>query len=281
MVMSGVSVTYGIMAPWPPTQKPARSGAPARGRWRHDRAADLDPDRRRLAVRHPGRRRQGQGPEGPGGERHRLRGRRARLPHPRAHRGGRRGGLPGPQEPPVHADRRPARAAGGHRRQDPARLGSRGRRRRRSWSPTGASRPSPTRSPRCATPGDEVLVPAPYWTTYPEAIALAGGVPVVVPTDEPPAGSGSPSSSSRRPTRPRTKVLLFVSPSNPTGAVYPQGGDRGHRAVGGGARPVGGHRRDLRAPGLRRAPSSTRCRCSSPSWPTGASWSTAWPRPTP
>ena len=33
-------------------------------------------------------------------------------------------------------------------------------------------------------PGDEVLLPAPYWTTYPEAIALAGGVPVVLPTDE-------------------------------------------------------------------------------------------------
>src|SRR4051794_2281715 len=71
-------------------------------------------------------------------------------------------------------------------------------------------------------PGDEALLPAPYWVTYPEAIALAGGVPVVVPTDE---------STGFRPTiealeaavTPRTKLLVFVSPSNPTGAVSPPG----------------------------------------------------------
>jgi aspartate/methionine/tyrosine aminotransferase len=51
-------------------------------------------------------------------------------------------------------------------------------------------------------PQDEVLLPAPYWTTYPEVVALAGGVAVPVLTDE-------------------RKLLLFVSPSNPTGAVYP------------------------------------------------------------
>ena len=71
-------------------------------------------------------------------------------------------------------------------------------------------------------PGDEVLVLAPYWTTYPEVIALAGGVPVVDRHRRAPAASGSPSTSSRRPAPPRTKVLLFVSPSNPTGAVYPR-----------------------------------------------------------
>jgi aspartate aminotransferase len=68
-------------------------------------------------------------------------------------------------------------------------------------------------------PGDEVLVPTPFWTTYPEAIQLAGGVPVevfagadqgyLVTTDQLEAA-----------LTPRTKVLLFVSPSNPTGAVY-------------------------------------------------------------
>jgi aspartate aminotransferase len=69
-------------------------------------------------------------------------------------------------------------------------------------------------------PGDEVLVPAPYWTTYPESIALAGGVPVAVPTD---ATSGFRASVEQLEAActPRTKVLLFVSPSNPTGAVYP------------------------------------------------------------
>ncbi|MGH9180396.1 MAG: pyridoxal phosphate-dependent aminotransferase, partial [Acidimicrobiales bacterium] len=70
-------------------------------------------------------------------------------------------------------------------------------------------------------PGDEVLVPAPYWTTYPEAIALAGGVPVVVATDES-TGYRATLDQLEAARTPRTKVLLFVSPSNPTGAVYPR-----------------------------------------------------------
>ena len=70
-------------------------------------------------------------------------------------------------------------------------------------------------------PGDEVLVPAPYWTTYPEVITLAGGVPVVVPTD---ASSGFRVTVDQLEAArtPRTKIVLFVSPSNPTGAVYPR-----------------------------------------------------------
>jgi aspartate aminotransferase len=68
-------------------------------------------------------------------------------------------------------------------------------------------------------PGDEVLLPAPYWTTYPEAISLAGGSPVVVPTDETTGYRTSPAQLDRFLTD-RTKVLMFVSPSNPTGAVY-------------------------------------------------------------
>jgi len=70
-------------------------------------------------------------------------------------------------------------------------------------------------------PGDEVLVCAPYWTTYPESIALAGGVPVVVHCDE---STGFRVSVERLEAArtDRTKVLLFVSPSNPTGAVYPR-----------------------------------------------------------
>ena len=70
-------------------------------------------------------------------------------------------------------------------------------------------------------PGDEVIVLAPFWTTYPESIALAGGVPghrglrraQRVPLHRRGAGGGG---------HPRTKALLFVSPSNPTGAVYPR-----------------------------------------------------------
>jgi aspartate/methionine/tyrosine aminotransferase len=68
-------------------------------------------------------------------------------------------------------------------------------------------------------PGDEVLVLAPYWTTYPESIALAGGVPVVVHSDES-TGFRNSVEDLEAAVTPRTKALLFVSPSNPTGAVY-------------------------------------------------------------
>jgi aspartate/methionine/tyrosine aminotransferase len=69
-------------------------------------------------------------------------------------------------------------------------------------------------------PGDEVLVPAPYWTTYPEAIALAGGVPVDVPTTED-NGFHLTVEALERARTSATKILLFVSPNNPTGAVSP------------------------------------------------------------
>jgi aspartate aminotransferase len=69
-------------------------------------------------------------------------------------------------------------------------------------------------------PGDEVLLIAPYWTTYPEAIKLAGGVPVQVTTDET-SGYLASLEQLEAARSERTKVLLFVSPSNPTGAVYP------------------------------------------------------------
>jgi aspartate/methionine/tyrosine aminotransferase len=69
-------------------------------------------------------------------------------------------------------------------------------------------------------PGDEVLLPAPYWTTYPEAITLAGGKPVDVVTDA--AASYLPSVAQLEAARTdRTKVLLWCSPSNPSGAVAP------------------------------------------------------------
>jgi aspartate aminotransferase len=68
-------------------------------------------------------------------------------------------------------------------------------------------------------PGDEVIVPAPYWTTYPEAIRLAGGVPVEVLADET-QGYRVTTAQLESALTARTKVLLFNSPSNPTGAVY-------------------------------------------------------------
>ncbi|HYJ68215.1 MAG TPA: pyridoxal phosphate-dependent aminotransferase [Nocardioidaceae bacterium] len=69
-------------------------------------------------------------------------------------------------------------------------------------------------------PGDEVLLPTPYWTTYPESIRLAGGVPVEVVADETQDYLVTLDQLEAARTT-RTKVLLFCSPSNPTGAVYP------------------------------------------------------------
>ena len=69
-------------------------------------------------------------------------------------------------------------------------------------------------------PGDEAILPAPYWTTYPESIRLAGGVPVIVDTDESTGYLASIEQLEAART-PKTKLLVFVSPSNPTGAVYP------------------------------------------------------------
>jgi len=68
-------------------------------------------------------------------------------------------------------------------------------------------------------PGDEVIVPAPYWTTYPESVQLAGGVSVPVVADETQEYKVTVEQLESVRTD-RTKVLLFVSPSNPTGAVY-------------------------------------------------------------
>jgi aspartate/methionine/tyrosine aminotransferase len=70
-------------------------------------------------------------------------------------------------------------------------------------------------------PGDEVLLPAPYWTTYPEPVRLAGGVPVVLPTSEA-SGFQVTVDELEAARTDRTKALVFVSPSNPSGVVYPR-----------------------------------------------------------
>ena len=69
-------------------------------------------------------------------------------------------------------------------------------------------------------PGDEVLVPAPYWVSYPAQVKLAQGVPVAVPTTKETGFRTSVEQLEQYATA-RTKALVFVSPSNPTGAVYP------------------------------------------------------------
>ncbi|MDI3256668.1 MAG: pyridoxal phosphate-dependent aminotransferase [Kyrpidia sp.] len=68
-------------------------------------------------------------------------------------------------------------------------------------------------------PGDEVIIPAPYWVTYPEQVRLAGGVPVIVQTDESTGFKMTPDQL-RRVLGPKTKAVILNSPGNPTGAVY-------------------------------------------------------------
>jgi aspartate aminotransferase len=68
-------------------------------------------------------------------------------------------------------------------------------------------------------PGDEVIIPAPYWVSYPEMVKLAGGTPVIVPTQIETGYKLTPAQLEAAIT-PQTKLFVFNSPSNPTGMVY-------------------------------------------------------------
>ncbi len=68
-------------------------------------------------------------------------------------------------------------------------------------------------------PGDEMLVPSPFWVSYPEQARLVGGVPVTVPTQES-TGFDLDPERLRAAVSPRTKVIILNSPNNPTGAVF-------------------------------------------------------------
>ena len=129
-------------------------------------------------------------------------------------------------------------------------------------------------------PGDEVLLPTPYWTTYPEAIALAGGVTVPVLTDENTGYLASVDDLEAARTE-RTKLLLFVSPSNPTGAVYPpeQVAEIGRWAAASTA--CGSSPTRSTSTWSTATRGSPPCRWRPRRSPTAAWCSTAWPRPTP
>jgi aspartate aminotransferase len=68
-------------------------------------------------------------------------------------------------------------------------------------------------------PGDEIIIPAPYWVSYPEMAWLAGAKPIILPTDES-TGFRITAKQLREAITPQTKILLLNSPSNPTGAAY-------------------------------------------------------------
>lgn len=79
-------------------------------------------------------------------------------------------------------------------------------------------------------PGDEVIIPAPYWVSYVEQVRLAGGTPVIVPTDESTSFKMT-ADQLKDALSPRTKVVVLNSPSNPTGAVYSESELQGLAAV--------------------------------------------------
>lgn len=68
-------------------------------------------------------------------------------------------------------------------------------------------------------PGDEVIIPAPYWVTYPELVKYASAVPVAIDTDEK-SGFKITAEQLKAAITPKTKMLILTSPSNPTGSVY-------------------------------------------------------------
>ncbi len=70
-------------------------------------------------------------------------------------------------------------------------------------------------------PGDEVLIPAPYWVSFPEQVRLSGGIPIVVPTSAAGRFEPRPEDLERLSTK-RTKAIVINTPNNPTGAVYSQ-----------------------------------------------------------
>ena len=71
----------------------------------------------------------------------------------------------------------------------------------------------------CVNPGDEVIIPAPYWTSYPEMVKLVGGIPVIVETKFENGWKITPDEFEDA-MSPMTKMIIINTPGNPTGAVY-------------------------------------------------------------
>ena len=213
------------------------------------RVTCLRTPRRHRRVGHAGRRRQGQGTAGPGRERDRLRGRRTRLPDAGAHRRGGRRRLPGPEEPPLHAGRRPPRAEGGDRPQDQARQRLRRRRvagpghqRRQARRVHGLRRALRSRR-RGHLPG-AVLDHLP-----------GGDRPRRRSAEDHRHHGGDRLPGHRRAARgglhaPHEGAPLR-QPRQPVGRGVPARAGGGDRPLGGRARRLGDHRRDLRAPDVR------------------------------
>ncbi len=219
---------------------------------RHDfrSSAHLSPDLRDRRIRHPGRRRQGQGAEGRWPAGHRVRGGRARLPHPRLHRRGRPAGVRRPAVPQVHARGRAARAPRGGRGQDRAGLrlpGQRGpgadHQRRQAGRVRGVR--------HAAGPGGRGAHAHPVLDHLP-GVHRAGRRGARARDDRRadrlPGQRGRPGSGPHRPDQ-GAAVRVALQPDR---RGVPAGAGGRDRPVGRRARHLGRHRRDLRAPRVRR-----------------------------
>jgi aspartate aminotransferase len=99
--------------------------------------------------------------------------------------------------------------------------------RRRGWTPTpdqvcvsvGAKHALFNLAVALYDPGDEVIIPAPYWVSYPEQVRMVGATPIIVETREEDGWRMSPADLAKAIT-PRTKAIVLCTPSNPTGAAY-------------------------------------------------------------
>ncbi len=186
---------------------------------REHQTQSICPPRRHRGVGHPGRRRQGEGAQGPGPPRDRLRAGEPDFPTPDYI-----------VEAAIAAARNPV-----NHRYTPAqglpalREAVAAKTARDGGYDVAAANVLVTNGGKQAVyqafaavvdPGDEVILPAPYWTTYPEAIRLAGGEPVEVFAG-PEQDYLVTVEQLEAALTPRTKALLLCSPSNPTGAVYP------------------------------------------------------------
>ena len=187
---------------------------------------------------------------------------------------------PRPEEPPLHARRRAARAARGHRREDRCATPATQVDAAQVLVTNGGKQAVYNAFATLLDPGDEVLLIAPYWTTYPEAIKLAGGVPVEVVTDETTGYLATRRAARGGPHRAHqgAAVRLAVQPDR---RGLPARAGRGDRRAG---RPSTGlwvvtdeiYEHLVYGDARARLDRARRRR----SWPTGSSSSTASPRPT-
>ena len=180
----------------------------------------------------------------------------------------------------LHAGRRHARAAPGDRRQAAARERPELRARATSSSPAAPSTRSSTRCRSRVEAGDEVIMPAPYWVSYPDMVLACDGTPVIVPCREEDGFRLTPAALEAAIT-PATRWLVFNSPTNPTGTTYTRGAAaRSGRRAAAPSAGDGADRRHLRAHPLRRRGDPAHRWRSSPRCASARWWSTASRRPT-